>query len=287
MLFGTFLFSCKGILIKFLYPYGADALTVIGWRMGFVLPLFGMVLLFRHKKLLKLTLPLKHWLGVAILGCTGYSLAAYLDFSGLQYISVGLERIVVFLYPTFVVIINMIRERKLCSLRTTFALSLAYIGVITVYSCDIESFGPHQLKGTLLVLYSALIYGIYVVYAEQWLKKMNSIDFTATAMVAASLLTISYAWFVKGDTLYSYPPKFYGIAACLSFFCTFLPSFMISYGIQKVGSNQASIFACLGPAFTVIVAYFSLDEGFNGFEALGIGMTVMASLIISKKKLST
>lgn len=284
MLLGTFCFSCKGILIKLLYPFGADSLVVIGWRMSFVLPLYLIIIWYRYPKLKAYAFPLKNWAWIGLLGCTGYYLAAYLDFSGLQYISAGLERVVVFLYPTFVVLINMLRERKWCSPRVMGSLMLSYFGVIIVYSADLDSFGPDQSKGAMLVLVSAFVFGLYVVYADVWMKRVRSVDFTSVAMVAASILTLSHAWSVYGVEMLKYPMEFYAIAACLGFFCTFVPSYMISYGIKQVGSNQASIFACLGPAFTILVAYFTLGESFGLWEMLGMAMTILASLLISKKQ---
>lgn len=284
MLLGTFCFSCKGILIKLLYPFGADSLVVIGWRMTFVLPLYLIILLCRLPKLKEYQLPTRNWASIALLGCTGYYLAAYLDFSGLQYISAGLERVVVFLYPTFVVLINMLRERKWCSPRVFTSLTLSYLGVLIVYSADFDSFGPNQSKGALLVLISAFVFGIYVVYADVWMKKVRSIDFTSIAMLSACCLTLLHAWSIHGNTMLSYPPQFYFIAACLGFFCTFMPSYMISYGIKQVGSTRASIFACLGPAFTIVVAFLTLGESFGLLELFGMLMTILASIVISKKK---
>lgn len=283
MLLGTFCFSCKGILIKFLYPYGADALTVIGWRMTAVLPLYLIALFLRRGHLKSQNIKKNELINIGLLGCTGYYFAAYLDFSGLQYVSAGLERMIVFLYPTFVVLINMIREKKLCSKKVALSLTLSYLGVLTVFSADLDSTGPNQNLGSALVLASALVFGFYVVYADHWMKRFSSQDFTTIAMVSACILTLSHAWISKGEAMLSYPPKFYFIASSLGFFCTFLPSYMISYGIQKVGSSQASIFACLGPAFTIFVAYLSLGEQFGPIEMLGMAMTVIASLIIGKK----
>lgn len=283
MLLGTFCFSCKGILIKFLFPYGADALTVIGWRMTFVLPLYLLVLCLRYSQIKAQNLSPKAFWGICLLGSTGYYFAAFLDFSGLQYVSAGLERMIVFLYPTFVVLINMLRERKWCSKRTGLSLILSYLGVITVYSSDLDSVGPHQSWGSFLVLTSALVFGIYVVYAEVWMKQLKSRDFTTLAMISACLVTMLHAWSIKGSSMIDYPSSFFIIAAALGFFCTFLPSYMISYGIHKVGANQASIFACLGPAFTILVAYATLGESFGLIECAGMSLTLIASLIIGKK----
>jgi drug/metabolite transporter (DMT)-like permease len=160
---------------------------------------------------------------------------------------------------------------------------LSYFGVLIVYSADLDSFGPNQSKGAGLVLISAFVFGLYVVYADVWMKVVRSIDFTSVAMISACCLTLLHAWSVHGTKMMAFPLQFYLIAACLGFFCTFLPSYMISYGIKQVGSTQASIFACLGPAFTIGVAFFTLGENFGMLELFGMMLTVLASLIISKK----
>jgi hypothetical protein len=97
-------FSTKAIVAKLLYRYHIDAVTLIAFRMLFSLPVFAAVALWK----MRTEAPLSNsdrWRLIG-LGLVGYYLSSYLDFLGLQYISVGLERLILFLTPTFVLLIS-------------------------------------------------------------------------------------------------------------------------------------------------------------------------------------
>jgi len=103
-------FSAKGIIAKLAYAGGADAITVLVLRTSMSLPVFAAVLWWTNRRA-QHRLTARDWRSLALLGFFGWYLASWLDFKGLEHISAGLERIVLFSYPVMVVLATAIRRR--------------------------------------------------------------------------------------------------------------------------------------------------------------------------------
>jgi drug/metabolite transporter (DMT)-like permease len=102
----AFGFSFKAILVKLAYPYGVDAVTLLfaahGFRAAGILWV-GFVASRNAPALSR-----RDWLAVALLGVLGYYGASILDFLGLKYISAGLERLILFTYPTLTLLFGVV-----------------------------------------------------------------------------------------------------------------------------------------------------------------------------------
>ncbi len=101
---GAVMFSCKAIVIKLSYlDYGVSSIVLLGLRMGFALPFFLTIgYLKRGKTGNQQSVSPRAFGVIMLLGICGYYLASYSDFIGLQYLSAGMERLVLFSYPTMV-----------------------------------------------------------------------------------------------------------------------------------------------------------------------------------------
>lgn len=112
-------FSAKAILVKLAYLDRVDAVTLLALRMAFSVPFFIGVALWARRQHAE-PLSRHDLILVLILGLIGYYLSSFLDFLGLQYISAGLERLILFLYPTMTVILSALLARRALS-RTVMA----------------------------------------------------------------------------------------------------------------------------------------------------------------------
>ena len=102
--FGAIAFSGKAIIVKLAYRYGVDAVTLLGLRMLFALPIFMVMAWWASRGQRALTR--SDWIGVTGLGFSGYYLSSFLDFAGLQYITASLERLIMYLGPTLVMLLG-------------------------------------------------------------------------------------------------------------------------------------------------------------------------------------
>jgi drug/metabolite transporter (DMT)-like permease len=112
-LFGAIFFSTKAIFVKLAYrDTSVDAIALLALRMIFSLPFFLVSALIVSSKADNVRFTGKQWLYVALVGCLGYYASSLLDFLGLQYISASIERLVLFIYPTLVLLISALVFRQ-------------------------------------------------------------------------------------------------------------------------------------------------------------------------------
>ncbi|HEY8354861.1 MAG TPA: DMT family transporter [Methylophilaceae bacterium] len=273
-------FSGKAILVKLAYQSPVDAVTLLALRMLFSVPVFVGVALwaaFRH------AVPLTRkdqWLVLA-LGLLGYYLSSLLDFLGLQYISAGLERLILFLYPTMTVILLALLQRKTIGRQIKLALALSYAGIALVFVHDANLQGDGVVLGTTLVFLSTLSYSLYLVGAGNAIQRIGTMRFTAYAMIIASLACILQFAVTHPLSALDLPARVYGLAFVMAVFSTVLPVFMLSYAIRHIGSGNASLIGAIGPVSTIAMAYLFLGEHVSWLQIAGSVLVLVGVLIVS------
>lgn len=182
-LLGAIAFSGKAIIVKLAYRYGVDAVTLLMYRMLFALPVFLLMAWWAGRGQPPLTR--KDWLGVLGLGFSGYYLASYLDFAGLAYITAALERLILYLNPTLVVIFGWVVYQRGITWGQCAGMLLSYCGVLLVFGHEVGAQGTDVVLGSLLVLGSAISYAIYMVYSGEMVKRLGSLRLVGLASSVA------------------------------------------------------------------------------------------------------
>ena len=273
-------FSSKAILVKLAYQSQVDAVTLLALRMLFSVPVFaGIAVWAAYRHTTTLTRQEK-WLVLA-LGLLGYYLSSLLDFLGLQYISAGLERLILFLYPTMTVILLALLQRKAISRIIKFALALSYAGIGLVFMHDASLQGEGVALGATLVFLSTLSYSLYLVGAGHAIQHIGTMRFTAYAMIVASLACVLHFVLTHPLTAFDLPPRVYGLALAMAAFSTVLPVFMLSYAIRHIGSGNASLIGSIGPVSTIAMAYLFLGEHISLLQIAGSALVLTGVLIVS------
>lgn len=207
---GAVLFSTKAVVAKLLYRYHIDAVTLIAFRMIFSLPVFAAVALWKMRTEAPLS-SADRWRLVG-LGLIGYYLSSFLDFLGLQYISVGLERLILFLTPTFVLIISTLFLKQHISRRQWLALALSYAGIVLVFLHDLKGGGPNIALGSMLVLGSASSYALYLLFSGEMVKRLGSLRLVAYAMCVSSVACIAQFFILRPASLLVQPMPVYWLS---------------------------------------------------------------------------
>lgn len=280
---GSVLFSAKAIIVKLGYRYGADPVTLIALRMLFALPFFVAVAAVTGRGPAQARAP-GDGLRVFGMGVTGYYLASLLDFYGLRYISAGLERVILYLNPTLVVLISVLVLRKPIGTRQWVALAVAYAGVITVFSHDLRLSGENVPLGALLVFGSALSYAVYLVSAGELVARIGTMRLTAWASIVASLLCVAHALVTAPAALFAQPWAVYGLSLFNGVFCTVLPVFMVMMAIERIGSTAASQTGMVGPVATIAMAAVVLGEPVTGTQLVGTAIVMAGVFILTTGK---
>lgn len=285
MFLGAVLFSAKAIFVKLAYQYNIDPVSLLTLRMVLSLPFFLLMGYFSGRNQKTESVKKKEWVQIFLLGMVGYYLASLFDFQGLQYISAGLERLILFVYPTIVVILTAILYKKPIQRLQYLALGMTYIGIFIAFVYDAGVGSQKNVGlGAILVFLSAVTYAIYLIGSGKMIPKVGTVRFTAYAMSFSSLAVILHSLIFNGMNIWDFQKEVYYISALMAIFATVIPSFLISGGIKMIGSDNASIIGSIGPVSTIILAYIFLGEEISISQIIGTVFVLAGVLIISLRK---
>jgi drug/metabolite transporter (DMT)-like permease len=272
---GAFGFAFKAILIKAAYRYGTDPETLLCLRMAYSLPLLVvMAWSLQRREPRKLTRT--DWLELSTLGLLGYYLASYLDFLGLHYISAALERIVLYIYPTLVLLMSALFLGKPLTKRILLLLGLSYAGVTLAVAPDVHAGRGSTLLGVALVLASSLCYALYLLRSGQTVQRLGSARVTAYATSIACVLCMLQFIALRPLGALAQPWQVHALSISMAVFATVLPIWLVAEAIRRLGASTASMFGSLGPVFTIALAWLVLDEPVNVLQLTGAGVVIVA-----------
>lgn len=283
---GSILFSTKAIIVKLAFTNTqTDALTLLMLRMLFSLPFFiGGAILANNKKN-NVTLTAKHWSGIITIGLFGYYLSSLLDFIGLQYISAGLERLILFLYPSFVVLINAFLFKQKITTVQKIALALTYCGIGIAYfgELNVDVNKPDFMLGSVLIFCCAITFAIYLVGSGKLIPLVGATKFTAYAMLASTAGVFIH--FMLAGNYKNMPAgnNFWGYGFLLAIVATVIPGFLISNAMKKIGSNNVAILSSIGPVSTLIQAHLFLGEQIFFEQIIGTILVVLGVILTGWK----
>ena len=281
-LLAAFGFSLKAIFIKLAYPYGVDAITLLALRMGFALPVFLWVGLAEHKA--GAALSRQDWGKLFLLGCLGYYGASILDFWGLEYISAGLERLILFTYPTLTILIGVLFQGKPFTRREGIAIVLCYTGIGFAFLHDLNLGEPRSvLIGGALVFASSVSYALYLAGSAPMIGRLGAMRFAALAMLFSTAVTLGHFMAAQPFTAFIQPLPVYGWALAMALFATVIPVFALSAAIRRIGAGQASLFGMVGPILTIGFGWWLLGEPISAEQSIGAIFVVVGILIVSRR----
>ncbi|MRH99307.1 EamA family transporter [Kriegella sp. EG-1] len=280
---GVVLFSAKAVMVKLAYNYGVDHLSLLLFRMLFALP-FYLVLAIYTKPQKTIKIDIKDYLWLIVFGFLGYYLASLFDFMGLQYIKAGLERIILFIYPTIVVLLSWLFFKNKISKNQFIAILITYIGVLITFWDEITVSEASVYWGGFLIFLSALTYAAYLVGSGWLIPKFGVLRFTSYAMIVSTICVIIHYFITSDFNLFDYPIEVYYLALAMAIFSTLLPSFMVTEAIKRLGASTFSIFGSLGPVSTIVIAYFFLNERITYLQIFGMIIVIAGVTLVSTKK---
>lgn len=283
---GSVLFSTKAIIVKKAFAdTNLDALTLLTLRMVFSLPFFLFAALFVNNKSGNIRLSKMQWTQVVVLGLFGYYLSSYFDFTGLQYISAGLERLILFLYPTFVVLMNrMFYKQHISGIQMT-ALLLTYTGIGIAYYNEMyfDTSNPNFFWGSMLIFLCSITYAFYISGSGRVIPLVGASKFTAYAMIA-STAGVFVHYLLRGDYSGVAEAKgMWGYGLLLAIMATVIPTFMLSAGLKRIGSNNVAIISGIGPVSTILQAHWVLGEKIHTGQIIGTVLVIAGVLLTGWK----
>ena len=279
-------FSMKAIFVKLAYGYGVDAVLLLALRMSFSLPVLLAAAWWSGRNS-DVKLNARDWRAILFLGFVGYYLSSLLDFLGLQYISAGLERLILFLYPTVVVLISVYLLKKPITARSIGAMVLSYIGIAIAFIHDVRVTGDQAatLIGGGLVFLCMITYAIYLVGSGQMMARVGSTRFAALATTVAAVACIGHFTIQSPIAeAFNQPWQVYAFALAMSVVSTLLPIFLTARAIQLIGAAKVSIIGSIGPVSTIFFAWLLLGESVSFEQILGGVFVLGGVMLVSSKK---
>ncbi len=273
-------FSAKAILVKLAYYEPIDALTLLALRMLFSAPFFLVVAIY-HAGRKNPPLSRRDYLALLVLGLLGYYLSSLFDFIGLQYVSAGLERLILFLYPTFVVALSALLLGKAFGKKEVVAMLLSYAGIAVVFKDELSFESEHVLLGVGFVFASTLTYAAYLIGAGETIARIGASRFTAYAMLVACAATLAQFLLTHPLQALSASVRIYGLSLTMAAFSTVLPVFMLSAAIRRIGSGRTSLIGMLGPVSTLFMADHILGEQLTALQMTGAALVMAGVLSLS------
>ncbi len=278
---GAVLFSTKAIVAKLLYRYQIDAITLIAFRMMFSLPVFAVIALWKMRTEAPLSNADRGRL--VFMGLIGYYLSSLLDFMGLQHISVGLERLILFLTPTFVLLMTALVLKRAIRRVEWIALALSYCGIVLVFVHDLRVAGNHAVLGSLLVLGAAMSYGLYLLLSGEMVRRIGSLRLVSYAMCVSSAACIAQFFLLRPAALLIQPMPVYWLSIVNAVFCTIFPVFMTMTAVARIGATTASQAGMIGPVSTLFLGALVLNEPITLVQLAGTALVLSGIYMLSKK----
>lgn len=281
---GTIAFAFRPVLIKLGYAaHPVSATTLLFLRMTLALPFFlAMAWWLRGAA----PIARRDWLGIIGLGFIGYYLASLLDFLGLQYVPAGLGRLIMFLYPTLVVILSALFLGKPATRRELTALGVTYAGIALVLSNQIGTTPESRLflLGAALVFSSAMCYAVYLVTGSQLVQRVGSARFTAYTMIVSTVPAVVQFMFLESSASLELPAAVWWYAILLATVCTVLPVYLVAEALKRIGANHFALIGGLGPVTTVVADYGLLGGALTAVQMLGGALVILGVLLVSLKR---
>jgi len=280
-LVGAIAFSGKAIIVKLAYRYGVDAVTLIMYRMLFALPIFAGMAWWASRG--KPPLSRRDWFGVAGLGVLGYYLSSFLDFAGLQYISASLERLILYLNPTLVMLLGWMLYRKPMRPLQIAGMAISYCGVLLVFGLEIGHEGPQAALGAVLVFGSAVTYAVYLVYSGQMVQRLGSLRLVGLATTVACLCCLlQFALLRPMGAALAVAPQVIWLSVLNATLCTAVPVLMVMMAIERIGPAASAQAGMVGPMSTILMGVLLLGEPFTAWIAAGTALVIAGIFVFSR-----
>ena len=280
---GAVAFSGKAIIVKLAYRYQVDAVTLIMWRMLLALPLFVLIAWWGGRGRKPMTA--RDLRMVCALGFCGYYLSSFLDFLGLQYVSASLERLILYLNPTLVLLLGWFMTGRPVKVKQLWAMAVSYAGVLVVFGHEVQWAGWSVLPGVGLIFVSAITYALYLVFSGEEVKRLGPLRLTGWASAWASVFCILQFLILRPvASAWQVDPAVIELSVINALACTVLPILLVMFAIERIGAAASAQAGMVGPLSTVVLGVWVLHEPFNSWVLAGAALVLLGVWLLARAR---
>ena len=131
-----------------------------------------------------------------------------------------------------------------------------------------------------MIFLCAITYSFYLVGTGKLVQAAGATRYTAYAMLAASVGVFIHFMLTRSVTDIHFSSTLIYYAIALALVATVIPSFLMSAGMKRIGSNNVSIITSVGPVSTIIQAYFLLGEKVLFLQVAGTILVIAGVVLI-------
>jgi len=291
-LVAAILYSLKAVFVKLAYlpteglAEQVPPITLMMLRLGFSFPVYLGILIWAWLRAETKPSVRQIWLAMGT-GVIAYYLCTLLDFTGLQYITAQLERLLLFTYPAFVILFGALFFGGSLTKWGVAAVVLAYAGLVIVFIGGDITQSSNLWLGSGLVIACAMLFALYQLLAKTFIDKIGPQLFTCLAMLGAAVaifmhfLVSAISHDGVGAAL-SLPPRIYLLGLTIAVFSTLLPSFFMNIAIGRIGAQRVAMLGMIGPLATIVAAILVLGEPFGLWDGVGTVITLAGIALYMK-----
>ena len=278
-------FSGKAIIVKLAYRHGVDAVTLLMYRMLFALPIFAAMAWWASRG--QAPLSRRDALGVLGLGVSGYYLASFLDFAGLAYISASLERLILYLNPTIVLLLGWALYGRAIRWGQALGMAISYCGVLLVFGQELQlqsGAGAGAVWGALLVFLSALSYAIYLVYSGEMVQRLGALRLVGLASTVACGLCLAQFALLRPLSAALVAPEVMWLSVLNATLCTAAPVVMVMMAVERIGASAAAQAGMVGPLSTILMGVWLLGEPLTLWVVAGTALVMLGIFVFTRSR---
>jgi drug/metabolite transporter (DMT)-like permease len=258
-----------------------DAVTLIMLRMLFALPLFAAMAWWAGRG--RPPLSARDWAAVAGLGFSGYYLSSFLDFVGLQYITASLERLILYLNPTMVLLFGWLLYRRAWKRRQVVGMAISYAGVALVFGQEVRIAGTDVALGSALVFASTVSYAVYMVYSGQVVQRLGALRLVGLATTIACLCCILQFLLLRPvEVALRVQPEVIWLSLLNASLGTAVPVLLVMMAIERIGAAATAQAGMVGPLATIFMGVWLLDEPFTAWLVAGTGLVLAGIFVFTR-----
>lgn len=276
------LFSAKAILAKLIYQYPVDAITLMALRMMFSFPVFLLIALRSQWRARAEPWPRDVYWRIVLIGFLGYYLSSFLDFWGLAYIPAALERLILFLGPTAVLLLGALFFGKRIQSRQWRAMAWCYLGIVLVFAEQFSLAGSSVGFGSLLVFLAMICYSLYLLLSGELVQTFGTLRLVALAMCVSTVLTMAHFLILKSPGQLLQPSPVIMLSIINAVFCTIIPVLLTMMAVARIGAARTSQLSAVGPVSLLFLAHWLLDEPITLLQCAGTAVVLYGVYVLTR-----
>jgi len=209
-----------------------------------------------------------------LVGILGYWFASYTDFAGLQYISAQFERLILFTYPLFVVILGAAFFGQKIQLRAVLAILVSYVGLAVIFSEKLGEGGNDIALGAGLILCAAIAFALYQLLAKPLIARIGPALFTCIAMSGAAMGALIQFFLTHSVSDLAVGQRVLVLSLVIAIGATVLPSFFLNAALHRISAQANATIGTLSPVMTIALAVAILGEPLTLVDLLGTALVL-------------